>query len=214
MGSAVFERRTRTVFLFYTSCYRSCSNPTTLFITSHTLGLTWSSPTNLTSMLVERNVAMMQFGEGLGVQLPSGRLLVCGWPKSHGVVCLSSDDSGGSWRMQGKLVGQVNEVGLALLRNGSVLLNMRSSAGIKARIQSRTDDGGSSFAAPWVVDSLPDPINNGGLTAMPDGVVALTHDATTLSRTNMSLFTSSDGKPSRYRWHLACILPRVQISLR
>ena len=113
LGSAVQERGTGAIFVFYTTCYHACSSrgvsAGTFFIRSDTQGLTWSQPTNLTSLLLERRLYMMQFGEGLGVQLdPSvssaaGRLLVCGHyniDPSHGwagIVCLGSDDSGRSW---------------------------------------------------------------------------------------------------------------------
>ena len=58
---------------------------------------------NLTDMLLEGDdgISMMQFGEGQGVVLPSGELLVCGWFKLNGrppgeldktdsIACLSS----------------------------------------------------------------------------------------------------------------------------
>ena len=58
---------------------------------------------NLTDMLLEGDdgISMMQFGEGQGVVLPSGELLVCGWFKLKGrppgeldktdsIACLSS----------------------------------------------------------------------------------------------------------------------------
>ena len=176
IGAAVYERSTSTIFLFYTSCYHRCSipgsSPTTLFLKSNTLGLSWDpKPTNLTGMMVREQVFMMQFGEGLGVQYPltgryPNRLLVCGWYNNvskygfAGVVCLGSDTAGQSWRVQGKLVGPVNEVGLALLQNGSVLLNMRSAAMHRNRVQSMSHDGGSSFTAICDVPSLPDPVGN------------------------------------------------------
>ena len=80
------------------------------------------------------------------------------------------------------------------MRNGSILLNMRSGADVHARIQSRSDDGGSTFVKPWEVASLPDPVCNGGLATLSAGTIALSHDATATSRSNMSLFLStSDG---------------------
>ena len=161
--------------------------------------------------MVSQRVFMMQFGEGLGVQYPASdphnpnRLLVCGWYNNvsrygfAGVVCLGSDNFGRSWRVQGKLAGPVNEVGLALLTNGSVLLNMRSAAMHRNRVQSLSSDGGSTFSSPRDVLSLPDPVCNGGLTSLPvDHTVVLTHDAlqagsTNRTRANMSLFTSRTG---------------------
>eukprot|EP01052_Picozoa_sp_SAG31_P018927 SAG31_NODE_1360_length_8638_cov_55.988055_3_plen_169_part_00 len=135
------------------------------------------------------------------------RLLVCGWYNNvsaygfAGVVCLGSDTAGESWRVQGKLVGPVNEVGLALLRNGSVLLNMRSAAMHRNRVQSLSTSGGSTFSPLHDVLSLPDPVCNGGLTALPSGMVVLTHDALAAgsmnrTRANMSLFTSVSGGDS------------------
>jgi sialidase-1 len=220
LGAALHQPTTSTTFLFYTTCYRKCvaQNQTanSFVISSKDLGETWSQPTNLTRTMLESGVHMMQWGEGLGVRIrvPAASmapdmLLVCGWwrrpvaggpvsGKDSGVVCIGSHDNGANWAVTGILPGKVNEVGLARQPNGSVLLNMRSSAGIKARLQSRSDDGGKTFLTPWIVEELPDPINNGGLTTMPSGVIALTHDATINGRMNMSVFTSTNGGGS---WH-------------
>jgi hypothetical protein len=132
---------------------------------------------------------------------------VCGWYNNvskygfAGVVCLGSDTAGDSWHVTGKLAGPVNEVGLALLQNGSVLLNMRSAAMHRNRVQSMSTDGGATFSALRDVFSLPDPVCNGGVTALPGGTVVLTHDALTAgsvnrTRANMSLFTSTSGGDS------------------
>ena len=215
LGAAVFERSTKTVFLFYTTCYHKCwpTGPTTLFVKSESMGLHWSKPTNLTSLFLKEKIFMMQWGEGLGVQWPAtnphypSRLLVCGWyndqPKYGfaGVVCLGSDDAGAAWHVQGKLAGPVNEVGLALLQNGSLLLNMRSAAMHRNRVQSMSKTGGATFTALRDVLALPDPVCNGGVTALPGGTVVLTHDAlaagsTNRTRANMSIFTSSSGGDS------------------
>jgi hypothetical protein len=235
MGAALYDNVTKTTFVFYTTCTHQCKmrniSASSLFITSKNDGVTWSEPTNITTMFTMEGMYMMAFGQGLGVQFPQtttalGLLMICGWfdvfttysthdPTKSGVVCVGSVDSGTSWRVRGTLVGPHagSEVGLALLKNGSVLLDMRSSDGSRARIQSRTDDGGlvapASLHHMIVMMSLPDPISNGGLTAMPDGRVVLSHDATRgPNRTNMSLFTSDDGGTSFDRGRVPCRILR------
>jgi hypothetical protein len=164
MGAALYDNVTKTTFVFYTTCTHQCKmrniSASSLFITSKNDGVTWSEPTNITTIFTVEGMYMMAFGQGLGVQFPQtttapGLLMLCGWfdvfttyithdPTKSGVVCIGSVDSGTSWRVRGTLVGPHagSEVGLALLKNGSVLLDMRSSDGSRARIQSRTDDGG------------------------------------------------------------------------
>lgn len=75
LGSALHSGNT--TFVFYTSCYLKCPATQTYVIRSRDGGSTWSEPKdgNLTHVVPE----MLQFGEGLGVDLGSGGLLVCGW---------------------------------------------------------------------------------------------------------------------------------------
>ena len=75
LGSTVHSGNT--TFVFYTSCYHKCFAAQTYVIRSQDGGLTWSQPKdgNLTEIVPK----MLQFGEGLGVNLGSDGLLVCGW---------------------------------------------------------------------------------------------------------------------------------------
>eukprot|EP00966_Prymnesium_polylepis_P261326 6036259-Prymnesium_polylepis.2 len=110
------------------------------------------------------NLTMLQFGEGLGVRLASRhRLVACCWydltHAAHGngsfgfegAVCIVSDDQGTSWRVAGRVPTTTrvapNEVGLAVLSNGSVLMNMRDALQSHRRWQARLDDGALSFTA-------------------------------------------------------------------
>ena len=75
LGSTVHSGNT--TFVFYTTCYHKCIAAQTYVIRSQDGGLTWSQPKdgNLTEIVPK----MLQFGEGLGVNIGSNGLLVCGW---------------------------------------------------------------------------------------------------------------------------------------
>ena len=126
-----------------------------------------------------------QFGEGDGLQLPSGRLVVCGWTGWYktdfdsAVACLLSDTHGESWRVGAVLPHphgpkgsfmQANEVGMAMLSNGSILLNARS-VNYPRRILMRSDDGGETLVGEHYTEDLQDVGCSGSMVSLADGTL-------------------------------------------
>lgn len=104
-------------------------------------GRNWSPPREITPLFDELrphyNWKAVAVGPGHGIQLRSGRMLVCFWvstgeglgrhhPNRNGVMY--SDDGGATWRL-GELIPQVfanqNEAEAVELADGRVLVNMR-----------------------------------------------------------------------------------------
>ena len=209
-GSAVFDSHARTVFVTFVTCshgaYPSCP-PTVWMSESRTLGETWSPPRNITPQ-----VGQLFWGPtSTGLQLPSGRLLLCG---SHRVapkysrtppvpssdLVLVSDSHGSSWRTAGTTNYthhpdmQPNECQLALLSNGSILLNARDvgkggeSGPERHRLLARSDDNGESFSAPWVEPALLDSSCEGSIIRV--GGCLVTSNLFGHGRSNLSLSLS------------------------
>ena len=69
-----------------------------------------------------------------------------------------SDDSGESWTLGGTAGPATNESTVVELSDGSLLLNMRSYAGVNRRAASRSMDGGVSWSAPVLDEVLIEPV--------------------------------------------------------
>ena len=89
---------------------------------------------------------------------------------------LLSDDRGATWR-QGPLLDGGNECQAAALRNGSLLLNMRSRE--LRRLQSYSHDGGESWSPPRppVPPPVPDGNCQGSQISLGDGSVLVATSA-------------------------------------
>ena len=163
LGVSLFDPTSKTSFLFYTACYVKCVYTTAHVLRSSDQGQSWSAPAdgNLTGMLLQQNISMMQWGEGQGLVLPNGDLLACGWFKQAGrqpgesdvtdsVACVASSDHGRSWSVRGRLPTPhtaTNEVAAALTPDGSIYLSMRTNTVMQQRMQSWSTDGGHTFSA-------------------------------------------------------------------
>jgi hypothetical protein len=177
LGVSLYEPASESAYFFYTACYVKCVYTTAYVLRSTDRGSSWSKPAdgNLTDMLLQHNISMMQWGEGQGLVLPNGDLLACGWFKQAGrepgesdatdsVACVASSDHGKSWSLRGQLPmphEPTNEVAAALTPNGSVYLSMRTNAKMPQRMQSWSTDNGHSFA-PIDMGPLPAPKCNAG----------------------------------------------------
>jgi hypothetical protein len=128
------------------------------------------------------------------VQLRTGELLVCGRISdlsqggggNRGSACIVSRDGGVHWARGGGVPATAelgdNECEPALLRNGSILLNMRAG---QKRLLARSDDGGATFVDVHVaVDLAPVANCQGSMQALTDGtsngrLTQLTHTRST-----------------------------------
>ena len=220
LGVSLYEPASKTAFFFYTACYQKCIYTTAYVLRSSDHGTTFSKPAdgNLTDMLLQSNISMMQWGEGQGLVLPNGDLLACGWFKQAGrrpgesdttdsVACVASSDHGRSWSVRGQLPTPhtpTNEVAAALTPDGSIYLSMRTNEVLPQRMQSWSTDNGHTFSA-IDLGPLPAPhCNAGAINPAADGNkrLLLAHIEPNaaapagFTRSNMVVRASDDGGKS------------------
>jgi sialidase-1 len=145
--------------------------------TSDDDGVTWSKPLDITSTTKRPTLATtIASGPGIAIQLEhganKGRII---FPFNEGPFgvwnnyAVYSDDRGATWAMGENVPGalidgakggkrsQINEVQVAELSDGSVLLNSRQFAGAKVRKKSISHDGGKTWSSVEDVPELRDP---------------------------------------------------------
>lgn len=123
-------------------------------------------------------------GPGHGLQTASGRLVVPVWlaygknPGDHGpsmAATIYSDDAGKTWH-----AGEIaipneggyenpNETTLALLEDGRVMLNTRSTSKQNRRLVTTSKDGATGWSKAVFHEMLWEPICMGSLTSLPWG---------------------------------------------
>lgn len=179
-------------------------------------GDTWSNERDITSETKLPNWTWYAAGPCHGLQLPSGRLIV---PCNHAVLkpdqgcsggyishVICSDDHGKSWQIGGEVVEHTNECCAVLLKDGTMLLNMRSFARKGCRALAVSVDEGLSFTDYRLEAQLPEPCCQGAmLTVCADGEthILFTNPACADDRRRMTLHESTDdGK----NWQKACVL--------
>ncbi len=146
-------------------------------LTSDDDGLTWAAPRDVTKTTKRpTRTTTIASGPGLGIQLTrgphAGRLII---PFNEGPYgkwqnyAVFSDDAGKTWTygedVPGALVpdgkggerSQINEVQMAELADGSVLLDSRQFAGAKVRRGSVSRDGGKTWSVVHEMPDLTDP---------------------------------------------------------
>ena len=146
-------------------------------LTSDDDGVTWSKPLDITSTTKRATGATtLAGGPGIAIQLEhganKGRIL---FPFNEGPYgmwnnyAVFSDDRGATWKCgenvpnalvanaKGVKKSQLNEVQVAELTDGSVLLNSRQFAGAKVRKKAISHDGGVTWSAAEDVTELRDP---------------------------------------------------------
>ena len=110
-------------------------------------GATWAPPEEITASVKRPDWTWYATGPGNGIQLRSGRLVIaCDHIRKvsqerHSHV-IYSDDRGKTWAIGGVADDKTNESAVAELRDGSLLLNMRSYRGQNRREIARSNDGG------------------------------------------------------------------------
>lgn len=148
-----------------------------LVVSSDDDGLTWSKPQDLTATTKRpERATTIASGPGTGIQLTRGlhknRLIIPFNEGPYGIwqnYAVFSDDAGRTWtygdNVPGALVpdgkggqrSQINEVQMAELPDGSVLLNSRQFAGNKVRRSSVSKDGGKTWSPVAEMPELTDP---------------------------------------------------------
>ncbi len=156
----VQDASTGAIFLFYALNEKNSSSRV-FFKKSEDDGMSWSDPTEITSLFGENQHGWTFHlpGPGHGIQLENGRLLVPVWhrkPVSHpplernyGVNCIYSDDGGLNWKVGDDTpIGELNESQLVEQANGDVLLIGRTytpeDGSWQAKVWSK--DGGQTWS--------------------------------------------------------------------
>jgi sialidase-1 len=175
-------------------------------LTSDDAGATWSEPRDVTASMRRAEAPTVASGPGAAIQLRSGphvgRIVV---PFNQGpygqwtVYTCFSDDGGTTWSMgavaPGGAPAHANEVQVAELPGGDLILNARSFHGAKQRLGARSQDGGATWSALTPIASLPDPCCQAGLLSVTVGarpVLVFTGCDSATARTNGTLWISLD----------------------
>ena len=172
LGASVYDRQRKTVHVLFNECgfqfnstklWPKCGRTGQLLrLSSTTQGRTWGSVHNLTDTFVDAGWSTVSPGPGTGIQLADGRLLFAVFGMLKGVpmpysgaqfnplifqiATLYSDD-GVRWHMGSKIPNpseaMVDEDQVALLSNGSVLINARAEHDPRRYLATSTDRGQS-----------------------------------------------------------------------
>ncbi|MBV9082272.1 MAG: exo-alpha-sialidase [Acidobacteriaceae bacterium] len=208
----VLERSTGTIFLLLTSNPgRSAEEQitrnapgalrTVWLMTSADNGVTWTRPVEITTQVKKPEWTWYATGPGNGIQLRTGRLVV---PCDHNTRdnerhshVIYSDDRGKTWKIGGVAANKTNESAVAEMRNGGLVLNMRSYHGRNRRAVQRSMDGGLSWSPLVLDDALLDPVCQASLISAvrgskrPNGRLLFSNPAAT-TRRNMTVRLSRD----------------------
>ncbi len=166
-------------------------------------GDTWTAPKEITAAVKRPDWTWYATGPGNGIQLRSGRLVV---PCDHNGRSVDdrhshviySDDGGDTWRVGGVAGPNTNESAVAELRDGSLLLNMRSYHGQNRRAVARSRDGGLTWSEVTLDEALMEPVCQASMVAAvppgqrPDGRLLFSNPAA-LNRARMTVRLSPDG---------------------
>lgn len=175
-------------------------------LTSDDAGATWSEPRDVTASMRRAEAPTVASGPGAAIQLRegahAGRIVV---PFNQGpygqwtVYTCFSDDGGATWSMgavaPGGAPAYANEVQVAEVQGGELVLNARSFHGAKQRLAARSKDGGATWSMLAPIESLPDPCCQAGLLSVAVGsrpVLVFTGCDSTTARTNGTLWISLD----------------------
>jgi sialidase-1 len=120
-------------------------------------GLTWSKPVDITASVKRSIATSIASGPGIGIELMrgkhAGRIIVPfnQGPLTNGqVYAVYSDDLGKTWQYGDtvlcKTKGRPNEVQMAELTDGSILMNARNQGGPKMRKTAVSRDGGQTWS--------------------------------------------------------------------
>jgi sialidase-1 len=166
-------------------------------------GVSWSTPEEITSSVKSSDWTWYATGPGNGIQLRDGRLVIAcdhmtAVTKVYYSHVIVSDDGGRTWRIGGVAGRDTNESAVAELRDGSLMLNMRSYAGKKLRSVAISKDRGETWSEVRLDENLVDPICQASLIRF--GRWLLFSNAADTTRVRMTVKISTDeGKTWRAR---------------
>ncbi len=197
-------------------------------------GQTWSTPNDITKEIKPPEAVTIASGPGVGIRLVRGKhknRLVMPYNYRVGnrwwVYCAISDDGGRHWK-RGARVEQpdemnANEVQVVELTSGDILLNARNQAKRKERCVALSHDGGSTFSPAAFDSRLIDPVCQGSLIRLENGVLAFSNPAHTTKRENGTIrFSWDEGRtwpsatviePGSFQYSSMVALPENRVGI-
>lgn len=212
---------------------RAC---TSYVVRSDDDGRSWSVPVDITHAIKSPEARSIASGPGIGIEMRSaghrGRLV---FPFNEGAnghwrtFAVFSDDAGKTWQRGApspKEPGtEPNEVQFVELGTGDLMQNARNQAAARARLVGLSRDGGSTWDAPALDASLPDPVCQGSivrLSAKPN-LIAFCNAASTVRREHGTIRFSSDNgrtwptqlevEPGPFEYSCLCPLPGRRLGI-
>jgi len=165
-------------------------------------GQTWSKATDITRTVTRPGWEALMVAPGRGIQTRAGRLVFPVYtrqPDQDYSHLLSSNDHGKTWQISSPAGRMVNECQVAELKDGSLMMNMRSYRKQECRAVAITKDGGKTWGQ--IVDDtqLPEPTCQASLIRYTDVRDGFTRDrllfvnpANTSKRVNLTVRLSYD----------------------
>jgi hypothetical protein len=161
-------------------------------------GATWSKPVEITKDVKKADWTWYATGPGVGIQLKSGRLVVpcdnqVAGSKVQQSHVIFSDDGGKTWKLGGVVGPKCDESQVVKLRDGTLLLNMRSYERGNRRLVAFSKDGGETFSKPIADRQLIEPICQASILRYPGerGGILFSNPAST-KREKMTVRLSRD----------------------
>jgi len=159
-------------------------------------GVSWSRPVEITGAVKRPDWTWYATGPGCGIQTRRGRMVI---PCDHYVEgtkmgrshIMYSDDHGGTWKIGGVVGDHTNECQVVELRDGTLLINMRSYYGKYRRAVARSRDGGLTWSQVTLDEALVEPVCQAALVTGPRGRLVFSNPASE-RRERMTLRTSRD----------------------
>lgn len=132
--------RNQTVLVF-------CRNNDRVFVTKSTDdGVSWETPREITASVKQPGWGWYATGPCHGLLTKAGRLIV---PANHGSKAhtIYSDDFGHTWQIGGIMGGYGNEVSVAEISGGRILMNSRNRSTLNFRRQVMSSDGSVTWGS-------------------------------------------------------------------
>ena len=170
-------------------------------------GVTWTAPTEITASTKLPDWTWYATGPGNGIQLRDGRMVVAcdhivsGSKAMHSHVIVS-DDGGRTWTLGGSASDRTNESAVVELRDGSLMLNMRSYHGKNRRAVAISRDRGRTWSDPTMAEGLVEPVCQASLISLGKGRLLFSNPAD-VKRVRMTVKLSRDDGQS---WPVARVI--------